>query len=161
MTQTTAMPAREPEHGAPSERVPDTDRLALTLGQRVAAALVGLLLLLLGGAGLLTSRLNGDAPGQLPPVALIVVALGLVLVAISLRGRSVGLLPARRPALLPQLVLTIGVVTLVAIGQGIASVRPGAVGRIASLGTLALGVVLVVLAVVRRWVPRFGEGRGR
>lgn len=149
--------AGEPGAGRGAGR--EADRLALTRGQRVASALVGFQLFVLGGAGLLTSRLNGDAPGRLPPIAILVVALGLVLLAVALRGRSVALLPARRPALLPQLVLTIGVVTLVAIGQGVAAVRPDGIGRVAGLGSLALAVAVVLLAVVRRWVPRIGDAR--
>ena len=124
---------------------------------RVAAALVALVLLLLGAGGMLASRLSGDRPGTLPLVAVLVGAFGVLLLVVAIRGRSFGWLPARRPALLPQIVLAVGAVTLVAIGNGVATVRSDAVGRAISWGSVVLAIVLVIVAVLRRWVPRVGE----
>lgn len=138
----------------------DPERLALSAGMRVATALVALVLLLLGAGGMLASRLGGDGPGTLPLVAVLVGAFGVLLLVVSIRGRSFGWLPARRPALLPQIVLAVGAVTLVAIGNGIATVRTDAVGRAIGWGSVALAIVLVVVAVLRRWVPRVGDRIG-
>ena len=124
---------------------------------RVATALVALVLVLLGAGGMLVSRLSGDRAGSLPLVAVLVEAFGVALLFVAIRGRSFGWLPTRRPALLPQIVLAIGAVTLVAIGNGVATVRTDAVGRAIGLGSVALAIVLVIVAVLRRWVPRVGE----
>ena len=132
-------------------------RLALTAGQRVATGLVGLALLLLGLAGMLASRLSGDVPGRPSAIAVFVAGFGVALLLVAARGRSYGWLPARDPALLPQMVLAVGVVTLVAIGRGVAAVRPDGVGRAIGWGSIAVGVALVVVAVLRRWVPRIGD----
>jgi hypothetical protein len=137
----------------------EPDRLALSVGMRVATALVALVLVMLGAGGMLVSRLSGDRPGTLPLVAVLVEAFGIALLFVAVRGRSFGWLPARRPALLPQIVLAVGAVTLVAIGNGVATVRTDAVGRAIGLGSVALAIVLVIVAVLRRWVPRVGEPR--
>ena len=126
---------------------------------RVATALVALVLLLLGAGGMVASRLGGDRQGTLPLVAVFVGAFGVLLLVVAIRGRSFGWLPARRPALLPQIVLAVGAVTLVAIGNGVATVRTDAVGRAIGWGGVALAIVLVVVAVLRRWVPRVGDNR--
>jgi hypothetical protein len=141
--------------GDPEGREPD--RLALTVGMRAATALVGLVLALMGAGGMLASRLSGDRPGTLPLVAVLVGAFGLALLLVALRGRTFGWLPARHPALLPQIVLAVSGVTLIAIGNGVAAVRRDATGRMIGWGAVALAIVLVVVAVLRRWVPRVGE----
>ena len=143
------------DHQVP--RPPEPDRLALSPALRVATALVGMVLALLGGAGMLVSRLSGDTPGPLPLLALTIAGFGLALVGVALRGRTFGWLPARRPALLPQIVLAIAAVTLIALGNGVATVRTDAVGRAIGWGSVGLAIVLVVVAVVRRWVPRVGD----
>ena len=133
------------------------DRLALSLAQRVATALVALVLVLMGTGGMLVSRLSGNAPGTLPIVALGVAAFGGVLLVIALRGRSFAWLPARAPALLPQMVLAIGAVTIVAMGHGVQTVRADATGRAIGWGSVALAIAIVVISVVRHWVPRIGD----
>ena len=65
------VPGRDPDR--------DTDRLAMTVGMRVATALVGLVLALMGAGGMLASRLTGDRPGTLPFVAGVVGAFGVAL----------------------------------------------------------------------------------
>lgn len=140
-------------------RDPVRDRVALSRGQRVATGIVGLALVLLGFAGMLASRLSGDRPGSVSPIALFVAGFGVSLLVVAARGRSFGWLPTRDPALLPQMVLAVGVVTLVAIGRGIAAVRTDLLGRTIGWGSIALGIALVVIAVMRRWVPRIGDRR--
>lgn len=139
----------------------DTDRLAMTTGMRVATALVGLVLALMGAGGMLVSRLSGDRPGTLPFVAGLVGAFGVALLFVAVRGRTFGWLPARQPALLPQIVLAVGGVTLIAIGNGVAAVRRDATGRMIGWGMVGLAILLVIVAVLRRWVPRVGERPGR
>jgi hypothetical protein len=136
---------------------PVPDRTTLSGAQRASTGIVGLVLVLLGGAGMLTSRLNGDAPGSLPPVAIGVAALGLGFLLLAVRGRTFGWLPARRPALLGQLTLTVAVVTLVALGRAVAAVRADAAGQIIGWGTVILAAALVLTALVRRWVPGLGD----
>lgn len=134
----------------------------MSRGLRAATALVGLALVVLGGLGTLTSRLDGSTGrGPLPPMAVGVAGIGLLLLGLAARGRAPGWLPARRPALLPQLLLTIALVLLVSVGSAVAAVRPDGVGRIALAGSLALALLLVVLAVLRGWVPRIGGRRDR
>ena len=151
----------DPEERRDLEQERRRERLRLSAGQRVATALVGLALLLLGLAGMLASRLSGDVPGRVSPIALFVAAFGLALVVAGARGRSFAWLPARDPALLPQLVLAVGVVTLIAIGRGVAAARADAIGRAVGWGAIARAAVIVVVAVVRRWVPRIGYRAGR
>ena len=57
--------------------------------------------------------------------------------------------------------LAVGVVTLVAIGRGVAAARADATGRAIGWGAIVLGAVIVVVAVARRWVPRIGDRAGR
>jgi len=143
--------------GLPEGRGPEPDHVGLSVGMRVATALVGLVLALMGAGGMLASRLSGDRPGTLPLVAVFVGASGLLLLFVAIRGRTFTWLPARRPALLPQIVLAVGAVTLVAIGNGVATVRRDPTGRMIGWGAVALAIVLVVVAVLRRWVPRVGD----
>ena len=147
------MPNRE-DNPSPDR---DRDRLSLTLAQRIATGAVGLVLMLMGLGGMLTSRLSGSTPGSVPFVAIGVAAFGAVLLVVAVRGRTFTWLPARSPGLLPQMVLAVGVVTIAAIGHGVQVVRGDATGRAIGLGSMALAVMLVVVAVVRRWVPRFGD----
>ena len=144
---------------SPGDSGPGHDRITLSVGLRVATGLVALVLALLGLGGMLVSRLAGDEPGSLPLVAVMVAAFGIVLLVVALRGRTFAWLPARQPAMLPQLVLAIGAVTLVALGHGVATVRTDAVGRAVGYGSVVLAVLLVIVAVLRRWVPRVGERR--
>lgn len=155
---TTSSERRVPTTGQDPRR--EIDRLALTIPQRIATVLVAVALLTLGAGGMLVSRLSGGQAGSLPLVAVMVAAFGGMLLLVALRGRTFSWLPARAPAMLPQLVLAIGAVTLVAVGHGVATVRTDAVGRAIGWGGMALALVLVVVAVVRRWVPRVGDGLG-
>ena len=115
----------------------------------------------MGAGGMLVSRLSGDRPGTLPFVAGLVGAFGVALLFVAVRGRTFGWLPARQPALLPQIVLAVGGVTLIAIGNGVAAVRRDATGRMIGWGMVGLAILLVIVAVLRRWVPRVGERPGR
>ena len=133
--------------------MPPADRHALSRPQRLAAVLVGLEVALLGAAGMLVSRLDGTGAVRLPPLAVGVFLVGVVFLAIAARGRSPGWLPARGPALFPQMTLTVGVVVLVAIGQGIGAARRDATGHAIGWGSMALAAAIVVVAVWRRWVP--------
>lgn len=141
----------------PPVPAPDDDRHRLSLPQRVAAALVGVEVSVLGAAGLLVSRLDGTGAGRLPPLAVLVAAIGLAFLLLAIRGRAPRWLPARRPALFPQMTLSVGIVVLVAIGQGLAVARRDALGQALGWGSMGAAAVLVVVAVWRRWVP----GRSR
>lgn len=136
---------------------PDDDRHRLSPLQRLAAVLVGLEVALLGAAGLLVSRLDGTGAMRLPPLALLVSAVGLAFLLLAVRGRSPRWLPARRPALFPQMTLSVGIVVLVAIGQGLSVARRDPLGQALGWGAMVVAAALVVVAVWRRWVP----GRGR